>query len=96
MAIIVEEERPQINITRMLMWLIILVIIGVAIYYIFFSQPQIVDVAIPSNFQNIDPLASINLNPEDVINGPEFQALKQYVTVPEPGNAGRLNPFSAP
>ena len=96
MAIIVEEERPKVSITQILMWLAVLIVMGIAVYYIFFAKPEIVDIAIPSTFQNVNPLAEVTLNPEDVINGPAFQALKQYVTPPSPGNAGRSNPFLAP
>lgn len=96
MAIVVEEERPQINITQALMWLTVLAIVGSAIYYIFFAKPEIVDVAVPTAFKNLDPLAQVNLNPEDLLNDPSFQSLKEYVTLPEPGNAGRINPFIPP
>lgn len=96
MAIIVEEERSRPSIIAVLMWLMVLIIVAVAVYYIFFVQPQVVDIGVPSNFQNIDPLAEINLNPEDVIGSSGFQSMKQYVTPPVPGNAGRANPFVAP
>ncbi len=96
MAIVVEEDRPKINITQVLMWLTVLLIVGFAVYYIFFAEPQIVGVAVPPAFKNIDPLAEVNLTPEDLINSEQFKSLKQYVTPPEAGNAGRTNPFIPP
>ncbi len=97
MAIIVEEGgNGTSKVVRIIMWFLILLIIAVAGYYIFFAQPQLIEVVVPSNLQgkSIDPLAGINLNPGEVISGEEFQALKQYVTPPRPGNAGKSNPFS--
>jgi flagellar basal body-associated protein FliL len=96
MAIVIEEEKNKINILSIITWLVIIVIIGLAVYYIFFSQPQLIEVATPSSFQNINPLAKINISPENVINGPAFQSLKSTITLPAPGNAGRGNPFLMP
>ena len=96
MAIIVEEERPGIKITSVLMWLTVLAVVASIVYYIFFAQPQIVDIAVPAEFQNINNLSAIDLNPEEVIGSSAFQSLKQYVTPPQPGNTGRINPFVPP
>ncbi|MBU6500334.1 MAG: hypothetical protein KGJ89_00695 [Patescibacteria group bacterium] len=93
MAIVLEEEKNKTNIVSIITWLAVLGIIVAAVYYIFFNQPQLVEVAAPANFQNVDPLSKIKLNPEDVINSQSFQSLKQYVAPPVPGNAGRDNPF---
>jgi len=93
MAIIIEEETNKISIVSILSWLAVLVIIGVAVYYVFFTKPQLVEVAAPPNFKDIDPLAKISLNPEDVVNSQAFQSLKPYVTIGTPEAAGRQNPF---
>ncbi len=95
MAIVIEEEKNRISPISIATWLVVLIIIGLAAYYIFFTQPELIEVAAPSNFQNIDPLSKINLNPEDVVNGSGFQSLKPTITLPVPGNAGRDNPFLA-
>ena len=96
MAIFIEEERNKISPISIVTWLVVLVIIGLAVYYIFFTQPGLVEIAAPSNFQSIDPLSRINLNPEDVVNGRGFQALRSTIALPTPGNSGRDNPFLAP
>jgi len=96
MAIIVEEEKSRGGIIKLVMWMGLLVIIAVAVYYIFFAQPQVVEFAIPPAFVNINPIAAVSVNQEDVINSPAFQALKPYVTIPTPTTNGRTNPFLAP
>ena len=94
MAIIVEEEKNKGGIVRILMWVVILGIVGFAGYYIFFAKPQLVEIEAPANFKGINPLSEIQLNPQEVIQGRSFQALKNYVSPPQPGNAGKSNPFA--
>ena len=96
MAIVVEEDRPRVNITQVLMWFTVLAVVVFAVYYIFFARPEIIDITAPTAFTNLDPLAEVNLNPDDLINSPSFKSLKKYITLPEPGNAGRINPFVPP
>ncbi len=95
MAILVEEEGNKISIFKLLIWAGILVVVIVAIYYVFFVNPPLVEVAVPAHFENINPLGKLTLDPRQVINGPAFSSLKQYVTVPlpDPSHAGRPNPF---
>jgi hypothetical protein len=93
MAIIIEEEKNKTGLVTIAAWIIILIIIASAIYYIFFAKPQLIEVSPPAGFENINPLSKINLNPSDVVNNAAFQSLKQYITLPVPGNYGRSNPF---
>lgn len=93
MAIIVEEEKKNnAGIVRVVTWLVILVAIGSAAYYVFFAQPQLIEVVAPPNLKNIEPLAKLNLNPEEVINSQIFRSLKQH-TRPVVSGVGRSNPF---
>jgi len=96
MAIVIEEEKNRISPISIITWLVILVIVGLAVYYIFFSQPQLVEITAPSSFQNINPLSKVDVNPEDVINSPGFQSLKSTIAPLAPGNTGRENPFLVP
>ncbi len=95
MAIVVEEENNnKTGVVRIVTWVTVIILISAAAYYIFFAQPELVGlVSPPSNFTNIDSLSQISLNPEEVINSSGFQSLKQYITLPVAGNAGRQNPF---
>ena len=96
MAIVVEEESPKVSAVSVLIWLIILAIVAVAVYYIFFAKPELVEIVAPPAFRNVDTLARVVINPNDVVGSQAFQALKQYITIPAIGNAGRANPFSPP
>jgi hypothetical protein len=96
MAIIIEEEKNKISLISIATWLVVLLIIGLAVYYIFFSQPELVEIAAPAAIQNLDPLRKINISPDEIVNSPAFHSLKSTVTLPTPGNTGRSNPFLAP
>lgn len=93
MAIVIEEQRSGTKIVTVITWLAILLGVGAAIYYVFFKKPQFIELSPPSNFSNTGELAKIELNPEEIINSPGFQSLKQYVTPLRPTNFGRQNPF---
>ena len=101
MAIIVEEERGnRIDIVRIAGWGVILIVLGAAIYYIFFAAPQLVTISPPPGYSSIAPISGLSIQPENVLNGAAYQALKQpnfpLPTPSGPAPVGRLNPFIAP
>lgn len=99
MAIIVEEGKKKTNILGFAGWLVILVIVGASIYYIFFAQPQLVVLPATGSLNVIAPIASSSLNPESVVGGSAFQALHSTITEPTPAGptqVGRPDPFIAP
>ena len=96
MAILVTEEgENRVDIANIVIWVSLLVVVVIAVYFIFFRKPPLIEVTSPSNYQNTDPLASVNLNPQEVANSIE-QTLKPYVPPPSPAVVGRENPFLAP
>lgn len=97
MAILVEEENNKSSVAwgNILTWGIIFVILGVAVYYVFFKHPDLVETATPANFQNSVQLSQIHLNPSEVINDVKFKALQSYANPLSPQVPGRSNPFLA-
>lgn len=95
MAIIIEEKTNGSGIITFLIWLAILGIIAASAYYVFFKKPELVEFNASSNFKNIQQLSKISINSDQLINNPQFQALKQYITVPslESISINRPNPF---
>ena len=99
MAIIVEEEGNKSNAVSLLGWVIILGIIGAAVYYIFFVSPGASVITPPAGFEDITPIASVQFDPTAVIGSQSFQSLKQYITEPTstgPTAVGRPDPFLSP
>jgi hypothetical protein len=97
MAIIIEENKNKVDGVRLLGWLGIIIVIGAAIYYLFFAAPEAVVISPPANFTEIAPLAQVNLNPEDVLNSAAYTALKAppfaLPTPQGPASVGRPDPF---
>ncbi|MGC9598804.1 MAG: hypothetical protein ABSE18_00235 [Minisyncoccia bacterium] len=101
MAVIIEEEKKsRVNLMSFLGWFAFLVVVGVAVYYVFFAEPGLVVISPPASLQNITPISQATLRPQDVLNSPAFQALKPP-SFPLPGPqtspaTGRPNPFILP
>lgn len=93
MAIIIEEEKKGIGFTTILVWLIILGVIAFAAYYLFFKQPDIIDIVAPPVLDKTSELSKIKLNRATIDNDAIYNSLKSYITVPKDTPQGRLNPF---
>ncbi|KKW45484.1 MAG: hypothetical protein A3A43_00835 [Candidatus Liptonbacteria bacterium RIFCSPLOWO2_01_FULL_56_20] len=94
MAIIIEEEKNRVGIVGFIGWLVVIAVIAAALYYVFFKQPELIEVDVPENVRNAEELSQkITLNPDAVVQSPAFQALKRYVTPSAPATLGRQNPF---
>lgn len=81
-------------------WLVFLGIFAAAVYYIFFAAPELVIIPPPASYGTIAPLANISLEPQSVLNSPQYLALKPppfaMPTATGPASVGRANPFVSP
>jgi len=95
MAIVIEEEKNKSGLITAIIWIIVLAIIVAAIYYLFFSQPQLIEVVVPTNLQNAQNISKININPDLLNSNPVFNQLKPYniQSTSSGTNIGRSNPF---
>ena len=95
MAIVVEEEKRGHGILMFLVWIIIIGIIGFGTYAVFFQQPEVVDIIIPDELQNVANISSRikELQPEVIQNDPVFKSLERWITPPSKSEVGRSNPF---
>lgn len=94
MAIIIQEEKKQINWFALGVIVLMMAIVFTTIYYLFFIQPSLIEKAVPLQLQSIKELSKIKLDPEAIVNNPRFQILKQYVNPIEIGQVGNNNPFA--
>lgn len=96
MAIIIEEEKRKFNWFNLALVVLVVVIIGAVIYYLFFSPTPFAEKIAPAQLQSIQQVSSIKLQPEAVVNNPYFQILKQYVNPTEiqANLVGKSNPFA--
>lgn len=96
MAIVVEQEQSRgvsSGVVSILVWLLILGIIAAAVYYVFFAEPEFIQIAPPDDFAATEQTANAEIDPEAVLGDPRFTNLNDYITPPPPGAFGRTNPF---
>ena len=101
MAIIIDEEKKPTHIFAIVAWLGFLIVISVAVYYIFFAVPEAAVLSTSENLSAIAPLANSAVQPQDVISGTAFQAILHGTTIQPPSSTGpaskgRSNPFLSP
>ncbi|TSA46380.1 hypothetical protein D4R51_00265 [bacterium] len=93
MAIIVEQEKKPVNWFNLIVIAVVVVIMFSVVYFIFFNSPELIDVVVPGNLNNIKQLSQVQVDPAPVLG-----ALGKYfvgnfgtsLTIPTPG---RPNPF---
>ena len=99
MAIIVEEGRKKTNLLGIAGWIVFLGILGASIYYIFFTNPELVVLPASGTLSTIAPIANIKLDPQSIVGGSQFQSLQSTIALPTPQGptlVGRADPFIHP
>ena len=95
MAIVVEEEKDRGGVVVLIGWLVVIVTIILAVYLIFFRNPQIIEKVGPAGFRETAQVAKINPR-IDVFQDPAFtvrQEQGRYVPSPGEGTVGKSSPF---
>lgn len=96
MAIVVEEEvKAKGGFGGLIVAVAAIIVLLVAAYYVFVKRPELVDVALPADFEDTVQLSKIDLVPEDVVNNANFRSLQAHVEPSNPSTGGRSNPFLA-
>lgn len=93
MAIVVEQEKKGGNALAFLSWIILIVLIGFAAFYIFFKNPEIVDYTSSDETSSAVDFSSIKINPDQILDDSKFKELKTYVNPTGQTETGRPNPF---
>lgn len=93
MAIIIEEEKKSFNWVAVLSTLIIVAVVFVGSYFLFFTKPELIEVVIPGELQNLSKISSISFDVESVIASQTFKLLRKSSDDVTPGAPGKNNPF---
>ncbi len=95
MAITFEEEKKQTNWFAILSVILVVGFIGTAVFYLFFSQPAVVEQFLFPNLSTISKFKNVHFSFDDALNNPSFKNLKIIVsfTVPTADQIGKANPF---
>ncbi len=92
MAIVVEEERDKGGVIVLIGWLVVIITIILAVYLIFFKNPEIVETVGPASFRQTAQVAQIEPN-TDIFKNPAFTTRDTYVPPLQAGSFGRTSPF---
>ncbi len=96
MAILIEEQKRSGSgrgAGGLLIWLFALGLIGVAVYYLFFTHPELIELPAPQGFEMTTELSKVDFQVADALKTQISERLKNQVVVSEGGTFGRPNPF---
>lgn len=93
MAIQIQQHSGGASIMRMIVALVVLVVLGAGTYYLFFAPAPGFDYIVPKSLQETTSLSKFALDPNDVLDSPEFKSLAPIQGLPSGGSIGRANPF---
>ncbi len=93
MAIVVEEEQQSRNWPLIISSIVVIVALFFGAYYLFFKKPELIDVVIPGELQNLTRLSAAKFDPKSVVDSPVFKTLRDYSTPITVPSAGKDNPF---
>ncbi|MDO8557528.1 MAG: hypothetical protein Q7R98_03675 [Candidatus Jorgensenbacteria bacterium] len=93
MAILLEEEKRPVNWIGITAGVIIVALLFAGGYYVFFSNPGVIDQVAPATLQNVSQLSNTSIDPTSILNLPTFKLLQDYSTPSSLPPAGRSNPF---
>ena len=92
MAIVVEEEKDRGGVVVLLGWLVVIITIILAVYLIFFKNPQIIEKVGPTNFRQTAQVAKLNFN-VNILGESALTTRQAYVPPVGDGTVGKPNPF---
>lgn len=93
MAIILSEEKREVNWVMLISVVLVLVVLIGGAYLLFFAPTPGIEVLIPTSQKIATQISSVELNSDTVARNKVFQVLRQYSSVPSGAQAGRGNPF---
>jgi hypothetical protein len=96
MAIRIEQEKKSVNWFNMIVIVVVVAILFAVVYFIFFNQPQLIDVVVPGSFTNIKELSQVQVDPTPVVGTLNKYFTNNYgssLSIPTPGRANPFLPF---
>ena len=93
MAIQIQQEKQKVNVINLLIGFVVVVSLFAGVYFFLFRRPEIIDVVLPNDLQNLSKISDIPFQPERVFSSEKYKALREYGGQIVPPQAGKANPF---
>lgn len=93
MAISIEQEKKKVKWLNIIGAIIIVGAIFIGSYFLFFRKPELIEVVVPGQFQDLSKLSQVKFNPQELLSSPKFKILRQFQVKTQPETPGRSNPF---
>ncbi|MGC9611116.1 MAG: hypothetical protein ABSE68_02760 [Minisyncoccia bacterium] len=93
MAILIEQDKKSFNWFNAIIVIVVVAILFGVVYFVFFNNPQLIDVVVPGNLSNIKQLSQVQIDPTPVVSTLNKYFTNNYgssLSIPTPG---RPNPF---
>jgi hypothetical protein len=95
MAIAIKEEKKPINWLPIVFVLILIVVIGILVYYLFLAPTPGIEIIAPTSLKEAGQILSTPLDIPSVRDHRVFKTLLPYVPPITVSNLGRENPFTS-
>lgn len=93
MAIQIEQQQKSVSWVKIASAVIIVAVLFAGAYFLFFKKPELIEVVVPGQFEDLTQLSEIELNANELLESPQFQMLRQYSLDSSPPSPGKSNPF---
>lgn len=94
MAIVIEEEKREINWYALIIAAVVIAVIGATVYFLFFIKPELAEVVVPNRLKELPEIVKIKLNQADVFeNSFVKNNLNEYIKPIISEGAYNSNPF---
>ena len=93
MAIVIQEEKNRGSWFGFTVLLVVLVVLGFALYYLFFVQPEILTAVTSTNLQSIEEFSQMQFDPRSVTGSDFFKSKKQFIPLTPTVHGGNPTPF---
>jgi len=98
MAIVVQSEQgSRLNLIGIVGWMVVIFIVGIAAYYLFFKQPDLIAFTVSperrEEFDTVKKISELGLDPGKISKHPLWSGRTRQISIELPGTMGKNNPF---